>query len=51
MIDKDGMRVAFASTVDLVFGSRAIDPETSVILNDEVAAINRMTWGVTFDHF
>ena len=30
------MAVAVTSTVNLVFGSQVLDPETGVILNDEV---------------
>jgi len=30
------MAVAVTSTINLVFGSQVMDPETGVILNDEV---------------
>ena len=36
MIDQDGMAVALTTTVNLVFGSMVLDPETGIILNDEV---------------
>lgn len=37
VVDKDGMAVALTSTVNLIFGSQVLDPETGVILNNEVA--------------
>lgn len=36
VLDKDGMAVALTSTVNMVFGSQVLDPETGIILNDEV---------------
>ncbi|KAG6900534.1 hypothetical protein C0993_009111, partial [Termitomyces sp. T159_Od127] len=36
VIDKDGMAVAITSTVNLVFGSQVLDPETGILLNDEM---------------
>jgi len=36
VIDKDGMAVTLTSTVNLIFGSQVICPETGVILNDEM---------------
>ncbi|THV05072.1 gamma-glutamyltranspeptidase [Dendrothele bispora CBS 962.96] len=36
VVDKSGMAVAVTSTVNLVFGSQVLDPETGVILNDEM---------------
>ncbi len=33
------MAVAITSTVNLVFGSRVLDPVTGVLLNDEVLQI------------
>ncbi|KAI8599424.1 gamma-glutamyltranspeptidase, partial [Dissophora ornata] len=35
-VDKDNMAVALTSTVNLVFGSKLLDPKTGVILNDEM---------------
>jgi gamma-glutamyltranspeptidase / glutathione hydrolase / leukotriene-C4 hydrolase len=35
-VDKNGMAVAITSTVNLIFGSQVLDPETGVILNDEM---------------
>jgi Gamma-glutamyltranspeptidase len=37
VLDKDGMAVALTTTVNLVFGSMVLDPETGIILNDEVS--------------
>lgn len=37
MVDKDGMAVALTTTVNLVFGSMVLDPETGIILNDQVS--------------
>ena len=31
------MAVSLTSTVNLIFGSQVLDPETGVILNDEVS--------------
>lgn len=36
IVDKDGMAVSITSTINLVFGSLVLDPETGVILNDEL---------------
>ncbi|KAF9929198.1 hypothetical protein BGZ67_006452 [Mortierella alpina] len=35
-VDKDDMAVALTSTVNLLFGSKLLDPKTGVILNDEM---------------
>ncbi|KAH7914136.1 gamma-glutamyltranspeptidase [Hygrophoropsis aurantiaca] len=35
-IDNSGMAVSLTSTVNLVFGSMVLDPETGIILNDEM---------------
>jgi len=36
VLDRDGIAVAVTSTVNLVFGSQVLDPETGIILNDEM---------------
>jgi len=36
VIDRHGMAVALTSSVNLVFGSEVMDPETGVIFNDEM---------------
>ncbi|KAJ6625664.1 gamma-glutamyltranspeptidase [Mycena sp. CBHHK59/15] len=36
VIDKNGMAVSLTSTVNLIFGSQVLDPDTGVILNDEM---------------
>ncbi|KAF9222505.1 gamma-glutamyltranspeptidase [Gyrodon lividus] len=36
VVDKDGMAVALTTTVNLIFGSHVLDPETGIILNDEM---------------
>ncbi|KAJ7218077.1 gamma-glutamyltranspeptidase [Mycena pura] len=36
VVDKNGMAVSLTSTVNLIFGSQVMDPETGVILNDEM---------------
>ncbi|PCH43856.1 gamma-glutamyltranspeptidase [Wolfiporia cocos MD-104 SS10] len=36
VVDKNGMAVAITSTVNMVFGSQVMDPETGIILNDEM---------------
>lgn len=43
MVDKDGMAVALTTTVNLVFGSMVLDPETGIILNDEVSSHTSLT--------
>ncbi|KAI1318952.1 hypothetical protein EDD11_005386 [Mortierella claussenii] len=35
-VDQDDMAVALTTTVNLVFGSKLLDPKTGVILNDEM---------------
>ncbi|KAG0264980.1 hypothetical protein BG011_005736 [Mortierella polycephala] len=35
-VDQDDMAVALTSTVNLVFGSKLVDPKTGIILNDEM---------------
>ncbi|KAK0523913.1 hypothetical protein OC842_005991 [Tilletia horrida] len=36
VIDKNGMAVTLTSTVNLIFGSKVMCPETGIILNDEL---------------
>ncbi|KAF7315733.1 Sec7-like domain belongs to guanine nucleotide exchange factors [Mycena indigotica] len=36
VVDKNDMAVSLTSTVNLIFGSQVLDPETGVILNDEM---------------
>ncbi|KAG6330671.1 hypothetical protein ID866_8418 [Astraeus odoratus] len=36
VVDKDGMAAALTTTVNLVFGSQVLDPDTGIILNDEM---------------
>ncbi|KAF8993673.1 gamma-glutamyltranspeptidase [Cyathus striatus] len=36
VVDRQGMAVALTSTVNFIFGSQVLDPETGVILNDEM---------------
>ncbi|KAG6917829.1 hypothetical protein DXG01_000889 [Tephrocybe rancida] len=36
VVDKDGMAVSLTTTVNLVFGSQVLDPETGILLNDEM---------------
>ncbi|KAJ7783168.1 gamma-glutamyltranspeptidase [Mycena metata] len=36
VVDHNGMAVALTSTVNMIFGSGVLDPETGVILNDEM---------------
>lgn len=44
-IDKDGMAISMTTTVNLVFGSQLLDPETGIIFNDEVM------WLMDFDQY
>ncbi|KZV95135.1 gamma-glutamyltranspeptidase [Exidia glandulosa HHB12029] len=41
VVDKDHMAVSVTSTVNLVFGSRVLDTNTGVILNDELDDFSR----------
>jgi gamma-glutamyltranspeptidase len=43
VVDKDGMAVALTSSVNLVFGSEVMDPDTGIILNDEVSTTLSLT--------
>ncbi|KIM40159.1 hypothetical protein M413DRAFT_172695 [Hebeloma cylindrosporum] len=36
VVDKNGMAVALTATVNLIFGSQVLDPETGIIMNDEM---------------
>ncbi|KAJ8514465.1 hypothetical protein ONZ45_g8022 [Pleurotus djamor] len=36
VVDRNGMAVAITSTVNLIFGSQVMDPDTGVLLNDEM---------------
>ncbi|KAF8441532.1 gamma-glutamyltranspeptidase [Boletus edulis BED1] len=36
VVDKNGMAIALTTTVNLVFGSQVLDPETGIIMNDEM---------------
>ncbi|KAJ7084375.1 gamma-glutamyltranspeptidase [Mycena belliarum] len=36
VVDKNGMAVSLTSTVNLIFGSQVMDPETGVLLNNEM---------------
>ncbi|KAJ7462294.1 gamma-glutamyltranspeptidase-domain-containing protein [Mycena galericulata] len=36
VVDKNGMAVSLTSTVNLIFGSQVLDPETGMILNDQM---------------
>ena len=40
IVDENGMVVAITSTVNLVFGSRVMDPVTGILLNDEVREVD-----------
>jgi gamma-glutamyltranspeptidase/glutathione hydrolase len=34
--DKDGMTVSMTTTINLIFGSRIMDPKTGVIMNNQL---------------
>ncbi|KAF8556134.1 gamma-glutamyltranspeptidase [Imleria badia] len=36
VVDKDGMAVSLTTTVNSVFGCKVLDPETGIVLNDEM---------------
>lgn len=36
MVDNNEMAVSITSTVNFVFGSQVLDPETGILLNDEM---------------
>lgn len=36
IVDKDGMAVSITTSISRIFGSGIMEPETGVILNDEV---------------
>ncbi|KAF8893384.1 gamma-glutamyltranspeptidase [Infundibulicybe gibba] len=36
VVDQNGMAVALTSTVNLIFGSQVLDPETGILMNDEM---------------
>jgi gamma-glutamyltranspeptidase / glutathione hydrolase / leukotriene-C4 hydrolase len=40
VVDKNGMAVSLTSTINLIFGSQVLDPETGIILNDEVKQVS-----------
>jgi gamma-glutamyltranspeptidase / glutathione hydrolase len=37
--DKDGMAISLTTTINLLFGSQLMVPETGVIMNDEMLVI------------
>jgi gamma-glutamyltranspeptidase/glutathione hydrolase/leukotriene-C4 hydrolase len=39
IVDRNGMAVSITSTVNLVFGSRVMDPVSGILLNDEVRSV------------
>lgn len=39
VIDKFGSAISVTSTVNLIFGSRVMDEETGIILNDEMVRL------------
>ncbi|EEB89189.1 hypothetical protein MPER_12738, partial [Moniliophthora perniciosa FA553] len=42
VVDYNGMATSLTSTINLIFGSQVLDPETGVILNDEVRNVALM---------
>lgn len=44
------MAVALTTTVNLVFGSQVLDPETGILLNDEVRAMHGARRGPRLMH-
>lgn len=41
VIDKYGSAISLTTTVNLLFGSRVMDEETGIILNDEMVCVFR----------